>query len=191
MRTQPNTQLSPGHQVRLLEFGSFETEFEKCISKSAIKTKFEQPTQRGKVMVSTIKEFLEQTYKKANDSKDLNGKNLQSTEIKLTRIEEQLQVFTKEIKSKIRNVMDEVEKKVSITLNDEIKRLYNIIDEYGRPFHPDEHQLNWYKKELHTFVEEKLGSNVGTRLNMALTQSLELTQKEIRGNYWHADIYCK
>ena len=141
MRTQPNTQLSPGHQVRLLEFGSFETEFEKCISKSAIKTKLEQPTQRGK--------------------------------------------------SKIRNVMDEVEKKVSITLNDEIKRLYNIIDEYGRPFHPDEHQLNWYKKELHTFVEEKLGSNVGTRLNMALTQSLELTQKEIRGNYWHADIYCK
>ena len=76
--------------------------------------------------------------------------------------------------------MDEVEKKVSITLNDEIKRLYNIIDEYGRPFHPDEHQLNWYKKELHQFVEKKLGSNLSSRLNNALVQNLEQTQKEIR-----------
>jgi mitofusin len=148
---------------------------------SAVKTKFDQPTQRGKVMVMTIRTFLEQTYKKAFDSKELNEKNLDSVKMKITRIDEQLQVFSKNIKEKLSNVKDEIEKKVSITLIDEIKRLYNIIEEYERPFHPDEHQLNWYKKELHTFVEHKLGSNLSTRLNSALTQSLEFTQKEIRG----------
>lgn len=180
-RTQKNhQQLPPDHQVRYMQFENFEHEFEKCISMSAVKTKFDQPTQSGKHMVSGIKEFLEKTHLKANNSKETTEKKLESVENKLTNIEEQLKVFTMEIKSKIKNVMDEVERKVSITLNDEIKRLYNIIDQYERPFHPDEHQLNWYKKELHTFVEMKLGTNLSTRLNSALTQSLEVTQNEIR-----------
>lgn len=76
--------------------------------------------------------------------------------------------------------MEDVEKNVSLTLNDEIKKVYNLIDEYERPFHPEEHQLNWYKKELHKFVEQKLGSNLSSRLNNALIQNLEMTQKEIR-----------
>ena len=69
---------------------------------------------------------------------------------------------------------------MSVTLNDEIKQVYNLIDQYERPFHPEEHQLTWYKKELHQFVEKKLGSNLSSRLNNALVQKLELTQKEIR-----------
>lgn len=89
--------------------------------------------------------------------------------------------MTQEIKERIRNVVEDVEKNVSITLNDEIKRIYNLIDQYERPFHPEEHQLNWYKKELHKFVEQKLGSNLSSRLNMALMQNLELTQRNIRG----------
>ena len=77
--------------------------------------------------------------------------------------------------------MNEVEKNVSFTLNDEIKRIYTLIDQYERPFHPEEHQINWYKKELHKFVELKLGSNLSSRLNTALIQNLDLTQKDIRG----------
>ena len=78
--------------------------------------------------------------------------------------------------------MEVVERNVSFALNDEIKRIYNLIDEYERPFHPEEHQLNWYKKELHKFVESRLGSNLSSRLNNALIQNLEQTQAEIRSN---------
>lgn len=46
-RTQPSPQLPPGHQLRLLQFKWFEEEFEACISMSAVKTKFDQPSQRG------------------------------------------------------------------------------------------------------------------------------------------------
>lgn len=43
-----NTTLAEGFQNRYFEFQDFERKFEECISKSAVKTKFEQHTQRGR-----------------------------------------------------------------------------------------------------------------------------------------------
>lgn len=40
--------LADGFQNRYFEFQDFERKFEECISKSAVKTKFEQHSQRGK-----------------------------------------------------------------------------------------------------------------------------------------------
>lgn len=42
------TGLAEGFQNRIFEFQDFERKFEECISKSAVKTKFEQHSQRGK-----------------------------------------------------------------------------------------------------------------------------------------------
>lgn len=179
-RTQTNPQLPPGYQSRLLQFEWFEAEFEKCISMSAVKTKFDQPSQRGKGMAYKLKKILEDAHQRANDRKQSSEKGLEDIVEKIEVIEKKLQDFTQEMKDKIRHVMEDVEKNVSITLNDEIKRIYNLIDQYERPFHPEEHQLNWYKKELHKFVELKLGSNLSTRLNTALIQNLQVCQKDIR-----------
>ena len=180
IRTQSNPQLPPGYQSRLLQFEWFEAEFEKCISMSAVKTKFEQPSQRGQAMAAFLRKLLDDTHLQANDQRLRSERDLKNIIEKIQEIEKKLQDFTQEMKSKIKNVMEEVEKNVSITLNDEIKKVYNLIEQYERPFHPEEHQLNWYKKELHKFVELKLGSNLSSRLNNALIQNLELTQKEIR-----------
>jgi mitofusin 2 len=179
-RTQTSPQLAPGHQARLLQFEWFEAEFEKCISMSAVKTKFAQPAQRGKDMAEHLRSVLDTTHQAANDKKNADSANLKSVISKIEVIEKKLQDFTQEMKDKIRFVMEEVEKNVSLTLNDEIKRVNTLIEQYERPFHPEKHQLNWYKKELHKFVETKLGSNLSNRLNTALTQNLALTQKEIR-----------
>jgi mitofusin len=179
-RTQTNPQLPPGYQSRLLQFEWFEAEFEKCISMSAVKTKFDQPSQRGKTMASLIRKKLEELHQNGTDNKTKSEQLLKELIEKIEMIEKKLQDFTHDMKEKIRNVMEEVERNVSLTLNDEIKRIYNLIDEYERPFHPEEHQLNWYKKEMHKFVEQKLGSNLSSRLNNALLQNLDLTQSEIR-----------
>ncbi|RNA43638.1 transmembrane GTPase Marf, partial [Brachionus plicatilis] len=88
--------------------------------------------------------------------------------------------FTQDMKDKIRDVMEDVEKNIILILNEEIKRIHILIDEYEKPFHPDEEQLNWYKKELHEFVDRKLRNKLSNRLNSALTQTLNLTQEEIR-----------
>lgn len=42
--------LAEGFPARYFEFQDFERKFEECISKSAVKTKFEQHVQRGKVI---------------------------------------------------------------------------------------------------------------------------------------------
>jgi mitofusin len=181
-RTQTNPQLPPGYQGRLLQFEWFEAEFEKCISMSAVKTKFDQPSQRGKIMASSLRKILEDSYQRGNDLKAANEKSLKDVIDKIEEIERKLQDFTKNMKDKIRDVIEDVEKNVSFTLNDEIKKIYNLIDQYERPFHPEEHQINWYKKELHKFVEQKLGSNLASRLNMPLIQNLDLTQKDIRNS---------
>jgi mitofusin 2 len=179
-RTQTNPQLPPSFQSRILEFEWFETAFEKCISMSAVKTKFEQPSQKGCIMADSLQKTLDALLNRAIDLKDLNEANLKEVIGKIDRVERQLIEFTQDIKDKIRHVMDDVEKNVSLSLNEEIKRIYDLIDQYERPFHPEEHQLNWYKKELHKFVEQKLGYNLSTKLNAALLQNLDLTQKEIR-----------
>lgn len=46
--TSPSMALAEGFQNRYFEFQDFERKFEECISKSAVKTKFEQHSQRGK-----------------------------------------------------------------------------------------------------------------------------------------------
>ena len=179
-RTQTNPQLPPGYQSRLWQFESFEGEFERCISMSAVKTKFEQPSQRGQAMVEALRKILDDSNGKANEQKNQSEMNLRDKLEKIELIERTLLELTQEMKNKIRHVTEDVEKNVSITLNDEIKQVYNLVDQYERPFHPEEHQLNWYKKDLHKFVEQKLGSNLSSRLNSALIQNLEITQKEIR-----------
>lgn len=47
-RTFVDGALADGFQNRYFEFQDFERKFEECISKSAVKTKFEQHSQRGK-----------------------------------------------------------------------------------------------------------------------------------------------
>jgi mitofusin len=183
-RTQTNPQLPPGYQSRQLQFEWFEAEFEKCISMSAVKTKFDQPSQRGKSMTAALREILESSFDRTRDKKNQFENDLQALIAKIELIERRLQDFTQEMKDRIRFVMEDVEKNVALTLNDEIKKIYTLIDQYERPFHPEEHQLNWYKKELHKFVEQRLGLNLSSRLNAALLQNLELTQKEIRSTFF-------
>lgn len=46
--------LTDGFQSRYFEFQDFERKFEECISKSAVKTKFEQHSQRGKYIARYV-----------------------------------------------------------------------------------------------------------------------------------------
>lgn len=48
-----------GYQSRLFEFASFERTFEECISRSAVKTKFDQHACKGKQMACELKETMD------------------------------------------------------------------------------------------------------------------------------------
>lgn len=180
-RGQPahNGALAEGFQNRYFEFQDFERKFEECISKSAVKTKFEQHSQRGKHIATEIRQTLDAILENAQAMKNEQLNIKKELHDRLNFTEKQLILLTQEMKSKIHHVVEDVEQRVSKALNEEIRRLAVLIDEFSVPFHSEPLVLNVYKRELHTHVENGLGSNLRARLSTALALNMETSQREM------------
>ncbi|XP_045475700.1 transmembrane GTPase Marf [Harmonia axyridis] len=173
------TPFTEGFQTRYFEFQDFERKFEECISKSAVKTKFEQHSQRGKLIATQLREILDSIYTDAQISKEDRLKLRKEVHDKINHTETQLMMITQEMKQKIHHMVEDVEQRVSKALNDEIRRLSTLVDEFNVPFHSDSVVLNVYKKQLHSHVEAGLGSNLRARLSTALAMNMEASQREM------------
>ncbi|KAK5645231.1 hypothetical protein RI129_006531 [Pyrocoelia pectoralis] len=173
------TPLAEGFQTRYFEFQDFERKFEECISKSAVKTKFEQHTQRGRFIANELKDSLDKIYTDAQKIKDGKLETRKELHDKMNYTEQQLMLITHEMKQKIHHMVEDVEQRVSKALNEEIRRLSNLVDEFNLPFHSEALVLNVYKKELHAHVENGLGSNLRARLSTALALNMETSQREM------------
>lgn len=171
--------LAEGFQNRYFEFQDFERKFEECISKSAVKTKFEQHSQRGKHIATEIRQALDEILKQAQRTKTEQLNIQKDVHDKLNYTEKQLMALTHEMKIKIHHMVEDVEQRVSKALSEEIHRLGVLIDEFNVPFHTDPLVLNIYKRELHTHVENGLGSNLKARLSTALAMNIENSQREM------------
>uniref|UniRef100_A0A069DW95 Putative transmembrane gtpase marf n=1 Tax=Panstrongylus megistus TaxID=65343 RepID=A0A069DW95_9HEMI len=171
--------LAEGFPNRYFEFQDFEKKFEECISKSAIKTKFEQHSQRGKSIAQDIRDVMEGVYEKALALQKEKSAVKKDVNDKLNYTEQQLLLITQEMKEKIHHMVEDVEQRVSKALNEEIRRLSTLVDEFNIPFHTDQLVLNVYKKELHLHVENGLGSNLRARLSTALALNIETSQREM------------
>ena len=55
-----------------------------------------------------------------------------------------------------------------------------MIEEFDRPFSSDPEQIPLYKRDLHRWVETRLGSNLQARLHSALYSSLDHVHREIK-----------
>ena len=55
-----------------------------------------------------------------------------------------------------------------------------MIEDFDRPFSPDPEQIPLYKRDLHRWLEERLGSNLQSRLHSALYASLDDVHREIK-----------
>lgn len=171
--------LAEGFQSRYFEFQDFERKFEETISKSAVKTKFEQHSSRGKTISNDMRSMLDEIYQRINDLRNQKLEQKKFLTDRISNTETQLMVVTREMKMKIHNMVEEVESKVSKALNEEIWRLNVLVDEFNLPFHTDALVLNVYKKEINAYVETGLGSNLRARLSTALAMNIETAQREM------------
>ncbi|CAF3494562.1 unnamed protein product [Rotaria sp. Silwood1] len=176
----PRTGFNEGYKERLDEFTKFEHEFEECISKTAVQTKFEQHTNRGKEIIALLRDTTANIANKSQTLKQELVQKLTEMDEKNTLLENELRSMTESAKEKIRHITEDVYKRVAQTLNDEIKRLYTLIEEFERPFSSDPEQIPLYKRDLHRWVEDRLGSNLQNRLNTALYSSLSSVHREIK-----------
>ena len=127
-------------------------------------------------------EVLDKVYTSAKQLREEKQKQRKELWDKIDFTDKQLQLLTNEMKDKIRQMVEDVECKVSKALSEEIRRLGNLVDEFNARFHPDPLVLNVYKRELHSHVESGLGSNLRARLSTALAMNMENSQKEMTGN---------
>ncbi|XP_076242668.1 mitochondrial assembly regulatory factor isoform X2 [Calliopsis andreniformis] len=180
-RGQPahNGALADGFQNRYFEFQDFERKFEECISKSAVKTKFEQHSERGKHIAKEIWQTMDNILERAQRMKSEQLQIKRDVHDKLNYTEQQLMLLTQEMKDKIHRIVEDVEQRVSKALSEEIHRLAVLVDEFSVPFHTDLLVLNVYKRELHKHVENGLGSNLRSRLSNALAMNMESSQREM------------
>ncbi|XP_036369654.1 mitofusin-2 isoform X1 [Octopus sinensis] len=167
--------LQEGFQVRLFEFANFERTFEECISKSAVKTKFELHTERGKHISSNLRTVMEDVHQRSLQRRSTLDDQTKIVEEKNNELEfmvKQLKIVTGDIKEKIKDMVDNVERKVGSALNEEIHRLSIVVDEFDRPFHPDNLMLNIYKKDLHSHLESTLCRNMVGRCTASVFRGM-------------------
>ncbi|ESO84374.1 hypothetical protein LOTGIDRAFT_179669 [Lottia gigantea] len=175
----PTGTLQEGFQGRLFEFANFERKFEECISKSAVQTKFEQHTKRGKLITSEVRGVMEESYHKSLTKTEEQVKEYREKCDELDYLGKQLKLLTYEVKDKIKLMVEDVERKVASALNDEIRRLSLLVEDFDRPFHPDNLLINVYKKEMHAHVEQSLGRNLQQRCSTVLLQAVTDTQNQM------------
>ncbi|CAB3385263.1 Hypothetical predicted protein [Cloeon dipterum] len=171
--------LAEGFQKRYFEFQDFEKKFEECISQSAVKTKFEQHSQQGQLVVSEVKRVMDAIYEKCLKTRAEKLLTKKEVQDRLNFTEKNLMLLTQEMKDKIHQMVEDVEQRVSKALSEEIHRLSTLVDEFNLAFHPEPLVLNVYKKELHVYVENGLGSNLRARLSTALALNMETSQREM------------
>ncbi|KAG4069573.1 hypothetical protein HA402_006939 [Bradysia odoriphaga] len=171
--------LAEGFQTRYFEFQDFERKFEECISKSAVKTKFEQHSSRGKSIARDMRAMLDGIYERAGVIRNQKMDQKKQLTDRIASTEQHLMSVTREMKLKIHNMVEEVEQKVSKALNEEIWRLSVLVDEFNLPFHTEPLVMNVYKKEINAHVETGLGSNLRSRLSTALAMNVETAQREM------------
>ncbi|XP_078310306.1 mitofusin-2-like [Crassostrea virginica] len=174
----PHGSLQGNYQERALAFANFETAFEICISKSAVKTKFENHSQKGRNIMSSLKSIMEEIYQKCQ----LQGEKLQEVKGKkaseLDNLEKQTLKLNTEMKDKIKANVEEVEREVSNAMNKEINHLSVLVEDFKRTFHPDEEKLRDYKKELHAYVEDGIKINLTGRQFVRAVQTVEMHMRD-------------
>ncbi|XP_035215138.1 transmembrane GTPase Marf-like, partial [Stegodyphus dumicola] len=171
--------IAEGFQARFFEFQDFERKFEECLSKSAVKTKFEQHTQRGKTITLNLRKLLDGVHEKATKLRAQKMSLRKEQYDRLDFTQQQLNILTQEVKHQICHIVETVEQKVAGALSEEIRRLNVLVDEFERPFHSDSLVLSVYKKELNSHVEQGLGSNLRGRLSSQVQMAVESAQKDM------------
>jgi mitofusin len=165
--------LREGHQQRYFEFEDFERRFEQCLSRSALHTKFAHHSKCGREMAADLAGALESINRISVDERAVKQRLKDDLEQQLQFILQQIGMFTKEVKHLISGIVEQVENKVSLALNEEIKRLSLLINDFDQTFNDDKVMLQAYKGRLHTHVESGLEANLRARLNTTLQSCVD------------------
>ncbi|KAL3093220.1 hypothetical protein niasHT_022670 [Heterodera trifolii] len=173
-KTSPYQQ--EGFQRRALEFKQFEEQFEKCISKSAIRTKFEAHNRRANDIVEAIQHNLSTVLDLADQEQKRLALEFQLKTKEFASCRDNFKFFERTYFTEQQKLRSEVHLKVSADFLDEIGRLEAIIDRFKHPFVDDPELISDYKRQLAIHVNGVLSEGLQNQCTgglMAQIWSLE------------------
>ncbi|MED6240348.1 hypothetical protein ATANTOWER_019727 [Ataeniobius toweri] len=137
--------LAEGFHDRLREFQQFERTFEEFISRSAVRTKFEQHTVRACQITEAIKAVMDAINITSADRKICCLEDREEQRDRLDFVRGQMNRLSDSVKDRIRTLTDDVAAKVASALLDQIHSLPVLVEEFRADFNPTQETLQLYK----------------------------------------------
>eukprot|EP00051_Salpingoeca_urceolata_P027568 m.482126 g.482126 ORF g.482126 m.482126 type:complete len:857 (+) comp22427_c0_seq1:365-2935(+) len=185
-RVKPKSDLAPGVAARLRSFEAFERAFAECISRSAIKTRFEMHVEEGATMASELTHTMELIAERARKEKLLTTELLSTQRRHLQTLQERRQSVVLDCEDTVRILEDTLTSQVASALNEQAALFLEkiVMDFDGEPFTPVE--LGPYKKLLNAHVKAKLSDLVSTRSMPGFQDAFDCAQQRLYDSFGSA-----
>uniref|UniRef100_A0A914UXM9 Dynamin-type G domain-containing protein n=1 Tax=Plectus sambesii TaxID=2011161 RepID=A0A914UXM9_9BILA len=181
IQQSPSTMLAEGHLLRAQDFHNFEQQFETCISKSAIRTKFEGHIRRGREIMLSLQKIVESVHADALREKETRSLLHRSKLSELRQSQSSFLQFETKSRENADRLRAEVHVKVSADFHDEIRRLQSIIDSFDEKFVDDPACIAEYKNRLTDYVDDQVTKELEIRCTGGLLERIMAAQRDMLG----------
>ncbi|KAM4556353.1 LOW QUALITY PROTEIN: mitofusin-1 [Fundulus diaphanus] len=171
--------LAEGFQDRLREFQQFERAFEEFISRSAVRTKFEQHTARARQITEAVRAVMDAINIASADRKICCLEEREEQRDRLDFVRGQMSRLSDSVRDRIRTLTDDVAAKVSAALLDQIYALPVLVEEFRADFNPTPETLQLYKAKLVQHVEERLVGCLAHRCSVGVLRDMREAQRHM------------
>ncbi|EYC05229.1 hypothetical protein Y032_0083g1655 [Ancylostoma ceylanicum] len=152
-----------GHQVRAMEFEMFERQFEQCISRAAIRTKFEAHNRRANEIIARMRANVDVVHAAATKAKESLEYSLKRSTQVFNDCRMNFAQFERAYREQTERLRAEVHLKVSADFSEEIMRLEAIVDRFNMPFLDTTQGIIEYKRALAEFTDKCVSSDLEAR----------------------------
>jgi mitofusin len=179
-----NAYQQEGHARRRNDFVNFETNFERLISKAAIRTKFEAHDRRAREIISDMKDNLDNVTNLASQEKQRLKLDYELKNREFNDCRKRFAEFEQKYREQQQRIRQEVHLKVSADFHVEIEHLESIIDRYNEPgeFSDNPEKITLYKQRLARYVDKCVTEDLEDKCSGALMSRIWGLEQELYEN---------
>ncbi|XP_055348797.1 mitofusin-2-like [Paramacrobiotus metropolitanus] len=184
MKKQKNEEVNTanfadGYLMRMHDFETFERKFQQCISKSAVRTKFEQHTVQGRKIARVIRSQLELVYDRANSRRASREEERLRQEAVFQMKTTHYEALIVEFKEKIDLLSRKAGQEVIAGFREELGKLPTTVNSYSRNWPLTNEQMEIYKAGLYETFERNLLRNFEARCSVPVNNAVDLLHREM------------
>ncbi|OQV18745.1 Mitofusin-2 [Hypsibius exemplaris] len=183
-KKQQNAIVNPGafpdgYLMRMQDFDTFERKFQECLSKSAVRTKFEHHTQQGRKIAHEMRNLLEEVYEQSNLTRALQEEDRLRQEslfhLKTTHFES----MSVDFKEKIDALSRKAGQEIIAGFKEELARLQTTVNLYTKNWPMTVEQMHLYKLGLYEVFERNLLRNFEARCSVPINNAVDMLEQEM------------